>query len=638
MDTATLRRQLTEYVNNITEIRRLSGLHTDGAPDADTYCRRLHGDYQRIGELGVRCREILDATVYPIASNSDAIESDVLAVLQEFCMMLLEPESGEELDLSLLFELSDRLLSEFRQKGDEDGYITQAYIHVNVCYANVNRTARITVSRETTENYRDEGLHAAQIVRGYIRDHDKFLRLGMQARNRALMTARRCTALYDTFFAENDTNHIHYQAIVDAVRLYDDAFYRDNTEGYNWDEHRYASIEQLGGLTERGNRWGFYWVQCEAICAWLSVLEKHTDPEGTPANFRPYLRLLVLRNSYYAGRIEKPEYQDSLLALYREVTQRTVSDEDNAYDLYSVRMNLLLPAEYLSTLPDVHLSARTVPVLREIYDNVIRYMLHSVDRDAFGCLQEYLSAFLEMFIELPGEMTFETMGLYCMAALHPPTYVHSLQVADISKCLADHLLAANPAVFVEEFGYDSVEAVANDRLRVLDFIYHSALCHDFGKIAMFDSIFIYGRNLLDSEYNIIRKHTVMGEKMLRRFPSTARYADIVKNHHVWYDGKGGYPAGSVAQFPVCVNIIETADSIDAATDSIGRSYRNAKTLEDVLREVAAASGTRYAPYIAALFESGEVREDMEYILGEGRQENYRRTFSLLTGKAPVSFK
>jgi HD-GYP domain-containing protein (c-di-GMP phosphodiesterase class II) len=87
-----------------------------------------------------------------------------------------------------------------------------------------------------------------------------------------------------------------------------------------------------------------------------------------------------------------------------------------------------------------------------------------------------------------------------------------------------------------------------------------------------------------------------------------------------------------------VNILEAADSIDAATDSIGRSYHNVKTLEEILEEFEKESGTRYAPYIAELLEQDSVCEDLEYFLGEGRQKNYDRTFGLLTGRAPIDFK
>ena len=47
--------------------------------------------------------------------------------------------------------------------------------------------------------------------------------------------------------------------------------------------------------------------------------------------------------------------------------------------------------------------------------------------------------FLMSFVEIPGEMTFEKMGLESFAAFHPPAYIHSLMVAKIPRCLTGHL-------------------------------------------------------------------------------------------------------------------------------------------------------------------------------------------------------
>ena len=44
------------------------------------------------------------------------------------------------------------------------------------------------------------------------------------------------------------------------------------------------------------------------------------------------------------------------------------------------------------------------------------------------------------------------------------------------------------------------------------------------------------------------------------------------------------------------------DSLDAATDNIGRCYNLAKPFRTLLEELRAQSGTRYAPNVVALFE------------------------------------
>lgn len=76
-------------------------------------------------------------------------------------------------------------------------------------------------------------------------------------------------------------------------------------------------------------------------------------------------------------------------------------------------------------------------------------------------------------------------------------------------------------------------------------------------------------------------------------------------HHCYYNGKGGYPN----DVPSCpeeikgiVDALSVADSLDAATDNIGRCYNLAKPFRTLLEELRAQSGTRYAPNVVALFE------------------------------------
>ena len=76
-------------------------------------------------------------------------------------------------------------------------------------------------------------------------------------------------------------------------------------------------------------------------------------------------------------------------------------------------------------------------------------------------------------------------------------------------------------------------------------------------------------------------------------------------HHCYYNGKGGYPNDVPSCPPEIKGIVDAlsvADSLDAATDSIGRCYNLAKPFRTLLEELRVQSGTRYAPNVVALFE------------------------------------
>ena len=70
--------------------------------------------------------------------------------------------------------------------------------------------------------------------------------------------------------------------------------------------------------------------------------------------------------------------------------------------------------------------------------------------------------------------------------------------------------------------------------------------------------------------------------------------------------------------------------MDAATDSVGRSYNKGKNLDSYIEEVKKDAGTRYAPYLPELLEDPDVKRDLEYILDTGRQNAYRDTWVLLS--------
>ncbi len=120
---------------------------------------------------------------------------------------------------------------------------------------------------------------------------------------------------------------------------------------------------------------------------------------------------------------------------------------------------------------------------------------------------------------------------------------------------------------------------------------------------------------------------------MSRNESTKEYADIARGHHVWYDRTAGYPDDfdiAKSSDRVLIDIIAVADSIDAATDAIGRSYNKGKTFETVADELRAGSGTRYSPDVVCLLNDTGIFENIKDLLYEGREQNYRRSYQILS--------
>ena len=75
-----------------------------------------------------------------------------------------------------------------------------------------------------------------------------------------------------------------------------------------------------------------------------------------------------------------------------------------------------------------------------------------------------------------------------------------------------------------------------------------------------------------------------------------------------------------------VDALTVADSLDAATDNIGRCYTAAKPLEKLIEELRAQKGSRYAPAVGELFDDPDFCTEFRRKLYESRQSVYLEVY------------
>jgi HD-GYP domain-containing protein (c-di-GMP phosphodiesterase class II) len=137
----------------------------------------------------------------------------------------------------------------------------------------------------------------------------------------------------------------------------------------------------------------------------------------------------------------------------------------------------------------------------------------------------------------------------------------------------------------------------------------AALLHDVGKIAVPNEIINKTGPLDDAEWEIMRRHTIEGERMLNRVGGVlAEVGTIVRASHEDFDGSG-YPDGlSGDQIPIEARIVTCCDAFSAMTTT--RSYRKAMSTEAAVTELKRCAGTQFDPDVVAvlveLIESSEV--------------------------------
>jgi len=97
--------------------------------------------------------------------------------------------------------------------------------------------------------------------------------------------------------------------------------------------------------------------------------------------------------------------------------------------------------------------------------------------------------------------------------------------------------------------------------------------HDVGKIGVPDAVLYKPRGLTSEEYEVVKRHTVIGDRLCGDLRALTLVRPIVRHHHERLDGSG-YPDGLRGDaVPLLAQIIAIVDEYDAITTS--RPYREA---------------------------------------------------------------
>lgn len=156
----------------------------------------------------------------------------------------------------------------------------------------------------------------------------------------------------------------------------------------------------------------------------------------------------------------------------------------------------------------------------------------------------------------------------------------------------------------------------------------AGLIHDIGKIGVRESILNKPGKLTDEEYQHVKSHAEIGERIISPIVEDKEILDIVRHHHERYDGKG-YPDGLSAEevhqearitslSNIHANILDTrivkaklsqgarilavADAYDAMTSE--RPYRATMSPEEAYTELERCKEKQFDPDVVdALFRT-----------------------------------
>jgi response regulator RpfG family c-di-GMP phosphodiesterase len=123
--------------------------------------------------------------------------------------------------------------------------------------------------------------------------------------------------------------------------------------------------------------------------------------------------------------------------------------------------------------------------------------------------------------------------------------------------------------------------------------------HDIGKIGIPDSILLKPGRLTDEEYEVIKKHPVIGSNIIGHFNMWSLEEKIIRHHHERWDGKG-YPDNmKEKEIPFLSRILSVSDVYDALTSD--RSYRKRMQEDVALNIIIENAGSQFDPEIVDVF-------------------------------------
>jgi diguanylate cyclase (GGDEF)-like protein len=135
----------------------------------------------------------------------------------------------------------------------------------------------------------------------------------------------------------------------------------------------------------------------------------------------------------------------------------------------------------------------------------------------------------------------------------------------------------------------------------------AASLHDVGKVAIPDAILDKPGPLNDEEWEFMRRHTIVGERILSAAPALTEAAKIVRSTHERWDG-WGYPDGlSGEDIPLGARVIAVCDAYDAMVSP--RPYRSQVTPQEAVTELQNCSGTQFDPHVVEAFTAVHARTE-----------------------------
>lgn len=213
--------------------------------------------------------------------------------------------------------------------------------------------------------------------------------------------------------------------------------------------------------------------------------------------------------------------------------------------------------------------------------------------------------------------------------------MHSILVERLALVLLRHVMDEKPELLVGIRNTANVVEVLEKRSEFEKFVSDTALFYDIGKLNYLELILLQNRRLEPEEMELLREHSREGYEMLKKLNCDPELCDVALGHHKSYDGKHGYPANfdhTVSSARFMIDLFRICDRMEAATDEIGRVYRQNRKIEVFWEELKLGAGYLYQPQLVEMILNDDgLRGELSYLCSGGRMAVYYSAYHDFVG-------